>query len=575
MLGNSQLRKCLFALDKRLFRQEGAPLRHFLHPKLETALRYIIRQAFLFSEARHYRLWTAQRLKERARIYQPRPEKGLLSFVTTVWNTPVRYMEVLVKSLLVQWDRDSCEWIILDNGSSSPATIAFLQGLTANEGVRLHRIPENLGIIGGMRYCLERARNRYIVPLDSDDSLSPDCIRVLIAEIQRNGHPALLYTDEDKLLHSKPTSPYFKPDWDPVLFLNSAYTAHLGVIDRNLALQLHAYTDAQATGSHDWDTFVRFLINGFTPVHIPEILYSWRMHPQSTASNITSKDYIHSSQKAVLERYLASVPQSQKYRLDYSPLFKGTPDWWIRRRHDDARPLYCVVLSRDPCAVDIASPVKIADSPKYSGCAVSPGETLAPLIPFVNEAASRNGLILFLSDQVKITNDEWFWEALTLTEIHKDAVMIGGRIYNGEEIILDAGRYFGFGDGCGCPDRGRSLHDPGYFAQMWKQHSVSAVSTQFSVIDASFLHCTLVNNDLSGVKIRHLGPWVGIYALRKGKRVIYSPFFSGLSNEDWNQSLPPDDMEVFLETNRDILPDHRFFSRHLSLEGWRPYRLAV
>jgi glycosyltransferase involved in cell wall biosynthesis len=575
MLGNSQLRKCLFALDKRLFRQEGAPLRHLLHPKLETALRYIIRQAFLFSEARHYRLWTAQRLKERARIYQPRPEKGLLSFVTTVWNTPVRYMEVLVKSLLVQWDRDSCEWIILDNGSSSPATIAFLQGLTANEGVRLHRIPENLGIIGGMRYCLERARNRYIVPLDSDDSLSPDCIRVLIAEIQRNGHPALLYTDEDKLLHSKPTSPYFKPDWDPVLFLNSAYTAHLGVIDRNLALQLHAYTDAQATGSHDWDTFVRFLINGFTPVHIPEILYSWRMHPQSTASNISSKAYIHTSQKAVLRRYLASLPQPAKYSLDYSPLFSSTPDWWIRRRHDDARPLYCAVLSRNPCALDIGLLIEIADSPEYRARTVSLDATLAQLTQFVDEAASQNGLVLFLSDQVKIKNDEWFWEALALTEIHKDAVMIGGRIYDHKEIILDAGRYFGFGDGCGCPDRGRSVHDPGYFSQMWKQHSVSAVSTQFSVIDACFLQDMLVNGGAAGVKIRYLGPRAGVYALRKNKRVIYSPFFSGLSDEDWNQALPPADMAAFLQANRDILPDHRFFSRNFSLESWRPYRLAI
>jgi glycosyltransferase involved in cell wall biosynthesis len=575
MLGNSPIRKHLFVLYKRLFQQEQAPLRNLLHPKIEAALRRTIRHVFLFSEARHYGAWTARRLTQRAKIYQPQVEKALLSFVTTVWNTPVEYFEVLAQSLLVQLDRDSCEWIVLDNGSTNPATIALLQRLGKNESVRLHRVADNLGIIGGMRYCLDRANNQYIVPLDSDDFLYPDCIRVLIAEIQQNGYPALLYTDEDKLLGSKPTSPYFKPDWDPVLFLNSAYTAHLGVIDRKLALELQAYTDPEATGSHDWDTFVRFMVRGFTPVHIPEVLYSWRMHPQSTAGNITSKDYIHSSQRAVLRRYLASVSQSEKYCLDYSPLFEGTPDWWIRRGHTDARPLYCVVLSREPCAVDIGSLIKIADSPEYRACTVSLDATLAGLAQFIDEAASQNGLVLFLSDQVKITNDEWFWEAMTLTEIHKDAVMIGGRIYDRDEIILDAGRHLGFGEGCGCPDRGRSLHDPGYFAQMWKQHSVSAVSTQFSVIDASFLKDMLGNDGVAQVKIRFLGPWAGLYALRQYKRVIYSPFFSGLSDEDWNQALPSADMAVFLKNNQDILPDHRFFSKHFTLEARHPYRLTI
>ena len=30
----------------------------------------------------------------------------------------------------------------------------------------------------------------------------------------------------------------FKPDWDPVLFSNSCYTAHLSVVDRRMALAL-------------------------------------------------------------------------------------------------------------------------------------------------------------------------------------------------------------------------------------------------------------------------------------------------------------------------------------------------
>ena len=150
--------------------------------------------------------------------------------------------------------------------------------------VHVRSIPDLVvGIIEGTRLCLEHAVNRYTATVDHDDLLTPDCIRVVSHALGPAGYPALAYTDEDKLDGDRFSSPYFKPSFDPVLFANSCYIAHLSIVDRRLALQLGAYTDKQAEGSHDWDTFVRFLLAGHTPAHIPEVLYSWRMHPASTA----------------------------------------------------------------------------------------------------------------------------------------------------------------------------------------------------------------------------------------------------------------------------------------------------
>src|SRR5206468_12079104 len=129
-------------------------------------------------------------------IYGAVNESDLLSFITSVWNTPVEYLSVLARSLLEQCDPKICEWVILDNGSTRADTIAYLGRLKEYGHVKLHHVSANLGIIGGMRYCLERAHNRYIVPLDSDDFLYPDCVRVVAAEIQKHGYPPLLYTDE-------------------------------------------------------------------------------------------------------------------------------------------------------------------------------------------------------------------------------------------------------------------------------------------------------------------------------------------------------------------------------------------
>ena len=151
-----------------------------------------------------------------------------MSFLTTVWNTRVEFVRALAGSLLSQAPEFDFEWVVLDNGSSDPATVGYLADLASrHKQIRYHRVERNLGIIGGMRLCLERATGRYVLPLDSDDWLYPDCLRVMAWHIPQRSYPALLFTDEDKMVGKECLGPFLKPDWDPVLFANSAYIAHL------------------------------------------------------------------------------------------------------------------------------------------------------------------------------------------------------------------------------------------------------------------------------------------------------------------------------------------------------------
>ncbi|MEJ0070476.1 MAG: hypothetical protein WDO24_19145 [Pseudomonadota bacterium] len=63
----------------------------------------------------------------------------------------------------------------------------------------------------------------------------------------------MLYTDEDKLYGARHCYPYFKSDWDPVLFVNAAISAHLCAFDRGQALALGVWSDRRYEGCHDWD----------------------------------------------------------------------------------------------------------------------------------------------------------------------------------------------------------------------------------------------------------------------------------------------------------------------------------
>ncbi len=250
--------------------------RLLLHPsiarfKADLACRLMVRDE-------RYETWLAGRVAQRASRLPGPEHPGLVSFLTTVWNTSAKFLAPMADSVLGQSPHRAFEWVLLDNGSTAPDTLRELARIARDARVRLLRVDQNLGIVGGMRYCLERATGRYVVPVDSDDLLARDTVTTLARHLAEAGWPALAYSDEDHLIGRRRVLPYFKPEWDPVLFANSAYIAHLGAIDRVRALELGVYSDDSAKGCHDWDTFVRFLAAGETPLHIPEMLYSWRMH---------------------------------------------------------------------------------------------------------------------------------------------------------------------------------------------------------------------------------------------------------------------------------------------------------
>jgi glycosyltransferase involved in cell wall biosynthesis len=506
------------------------------------ALRRQADSLFPNHETREYRGWIAERVRRRALVYDGVIEPGLLSVLTPVWDgSPVPYLKRLASMLIEQNASGACEWVILDNGCTGASLRAYLDDLRAYPWIRLLRFEKNSGITKGLRACLERATGRYVISVDADDLMYPDALRIAASCIQRFNYPPLLYSDEDKIIGAKVYQPYMKPDWDPVLLLNSAYIAHLGILDREKALDLGAYSDPATEGSPDWDAFVRFLIAGYAAAHIPEVLYSWRVHARSTADDAASKPYVHASQRAVLQRFLDARSADAKYTIEYNPLLGGMAHWHFVRKQEP---------------FDSITSIIVAGS--------EPAQSLM-------DAAQRGGFLQLIGQDVQIEDPACQREAVSLFELHPDVVMIGGRIRNSKGIITEAGRHFGFAGACGCPDRGRTCSDPGYFGQMWKQRSVSAVSTQFAVVRASFLY-EVLQQIPQGASVAFLGAWAGALALRTGKRVVYSPFLSGASDVDWEALADAAEQALFARMNGDIIPDRRFYSRNLSLE--KPFALV-
>ncbi|TDY25468.1 methyltransferase family protein [Paraburkholderia sp. BL6665CI2N2] len=484
-------------------------------------------------------------------------EPGLISFLTPVWNTDPAFVRALADSVFSQDCEAGFEWILLDNAPTREDVNQLLDELAAHPCVRLIRVEKNLGIVGGLRACLEAAKNRYVVPLDADDLIASDCVRVLTSSLKAAGYPALAYTDEDKCDETSYRDPYYKPDWDPVLFAHSCYISHLCAIDRTLALRHGAYTDHVPEGSHDWDTFMRFWLAGHTPYHIPEVLYTWRMHARSTAGDIHSKSYIYSSQSHVIGKLVKHSEHPDWYRVELSPMFDGTPDWRIVRDSNASKPSIITVL--------------LGDSPSPIEASASGGpfgeDPVARLLRSIEQV--RAPFVHLQSPDVRVADGTWQQDAQMLFELFPDTAVVGGRFKFGHEIVA-ADVYFGFGNGFDSPNATRNVADSGYFCQMWKPHSVSAVSAQHCVVRTELLREVLAALVGTGIELEHLGIWLGAAARRRNQRVVYTPFFFAESMYR-PTAVAQNEALAFRKAFPDLVIDNSTFSRRLDLDSHRAF----
>jgi hypothetical protein len=515
------------------------------------------------------------RLVMRRRLYSAVPAPGLFSLITPVWDTDPVHLQALADSVFGQDGDPPFEWVIHDNASTDPRTLACLAALAAHPAVTIERSRHNLGIIGGMRRCLERAGGRYVLPLDHDDYLYPDALRIVAWHLAEHDYPALLYTDEDKLYGTQHCYPFFKPDWDPVLFVNASYIAHLCALDRQRALALGVYSDRTYEGCHDWDSFLRFWQAGDRPAHVPEVLYGWRIHPGSTSGNIRAKDYVYASQRALLKRFVAAARHPERYEIEPSPLFPGSPNWHIRRLPVAPRPMVTIVIG-DPDGPTVAA-WRGGSGYQLQRWAAAPASTpLAGdrLIGLARAAAAEGALVRLLADDIAplpgFDDDAVLWEAVGLFELFADTAMVGGRIVDPASRIRAAGAYFGFGLGCDCPDVGRRLDDPGYQGQMWQQRSVGAVAAALAVIEPGLLIETLEAHRDLRLSLAYLGAWCGAQARRGGRRVVYSPFLAGRAAR-WDE-VPAAERAAFLDRHRDLVADEPLLSPRLDRAAGTRYR---
>ena len=240
------------------------------------------------------------------------PDAPTISILIPTYNTNPEHLRACLDSICAQsyphWELCICD----DCSSQSCVREILTDYAEQDERIKLTFRQENGHICRSSNDALTLASGEFIALVDHDDVLARDALYWVARELQRRPCANLIYSDEDKIDESgRRSSPHFKPSFNIDLLLAYNFISHLGIYRTEVVRQVGGFRIG-LEGSQDHDLALRVIqqsnINQI--VHIPRVLYHWRMHDASTAINPGSKDYTTERGLRAVQEFLNQTTNS-------------------------------------------------------------------------------------------------------------------------------------------------------------------------------------------------------------------------------------------------------------------------
>lgn len=271
-----------------------------------------------------------EKQKELSKKFKYRPK---ISIITPVYDPKEKWLRACIESVLNQ-TYDNWEFCIADDASTKPYVKKVLEEYKKQDKrIKVVYRKKNGHICRASNSALKLATGEFIALLDHDDGIAPHALYEVVKLLNKHKDADFIYSDEDKLeIDGTRVDPFFKPDWSPDMFLSTNYLCHLSVIRKKLVDRVGGFRPGYE-GSQDYDLFLRVTEKTDKIYHIPDVLYSWRKVPRSTAAVYEVKDYANRASlkalsdaikrrklKATVENGLTPGTFRVKYKFVGNPL---------------------------------------------------------------------------------------------------------------------------------------------------------------------------------------------------------------------------------------------------------------
>ena len=536
--------------------------------------------------------WTAsseRRLRDRLTVAAGR--LPTLSVVMPVFDPKLEFLAAAVDSVRSQvyarW-----ELCIADDHSTDSTISAYLRTLAAEDNrvrVRFRTVNANISVATNDAASL--ATGDILLFLDHDDVLAPDCLaEIALAAIE---HPDadIFYSDDDKIaIDGHRHSPQFKPEFSPELLLSYMYMSHAFAVRRKL---FHAMGGMRIgyEGSQDYDFALRASEFASEVVHIPRILYHWRVVAGSTAQSGDAKPASFDAGSRAVSEALA------RRRLNASV---AQPAWAKQARigvfgHDfpDAGPQVTIIIPTrnqlalvKQCLASLARTtyrdyrVLIVDNESddrktldfLQHCGHEVLRVPSPMGKFnfahLNNVAARHAgteFLLFLNNDTEVIEPRWLSRMVGYAMI-RGVGAVGARLLYADGTLQHAGIVHGYYDGFAGPAfKNLRREDAGYLCYAKVARNYSA-ATAACLLTPRTTFLTLGGFDEQRFGVAYNDVDYGYRLTRSGMRCVYAAGAELFHHEGRSRGFAdePRELAEFRRTYRAM--NDPCYSRHLSLE---------
>ena len=394
-----------------------------------------------------------------------------VTIIITTYNPIFKFLKKSIDSVFNQYYKN-WKLIIVNDGCRDKKVINYLDTVTDNDD-RICLITNlvNKNISTSLNSALKLCNSEFYVVLDHDDFLTPNAIYHVVEAINLHPKARIIYSDEDKINSSgRRLSPFFKPAWNPELLLSQNYICHLCALHTKTVKSLGGYCE-QVNGAQDWDILLKMveILNDNQIIHIPRILYHWRIHKNSTSLNIDSKPFAISA----AHLSLTNTINRRKIKADVFVSDKLNNHFTIKYKLNSSPLVSIIILTKDKYAYlkrCIDSILALTEYPNYEILIVDHNTTNDDAINLItsyqkltnisvirekgefnfselnNKAVKfTNGeLVLFLNNDTEIINKNWLSELL-YHGLRFDVGCVGAKLLYQDRRIQHGGVILGLG----------------------------------------------------------------------------------------------------------------------------------
>ena len=438
------------------------------------------------------------------------------SVIVPLYNTPEQYLCAMIDSVLAQ-TYSNWELCLADGSDEKHDYVGKIVAKYAKKDSRIlyKKLEKNLGISGNTNECLDMSSGDYISLFDHDDLLHESALYCVMEAIENDGAD-FIYTDENTF-HDTPKDayhPHFKPDFSPDTLRSYNYICHLTTFSRALLNEVGGFR-SEFDGSQDYDMVLRLTEKASKIVHIPKILYYWRCHKASVASDISAKPYTLVAAKKALDEHLVRLGLSGKsvdtripsvYKIEYDIV---------------GEPLVSIIIANKDYIDDldkcITSIVEKSSYKNYEIIVVENNSTDPRTFKYYDEVtrkypqlkvvywkgqgfnyskinnfgfeSSRGEHIILLNNDIEILTPSWIEEMLMFSQ-REDVGAVGAMLYYPDDTIQHAGVIIGIGADPEMAVAGHSHKyfkrgEYGYASRLCLAQNLSAVTAACVMIRAS------------------------------------------------------------------------------------------